>query len=175
MRPIQSQGVKQLLFDAKEYAGKYNHRFVHTEYLLLGLLKHTNSATKILRENGFDCRQLSETCKKQCSKGHHDPEENLKLTPRAQHVMALAGEQMLDLGHKDLDSRHIMLGLIMEEEGLGGIVLREAGLTPEILRNIILEEDRKLLVSDVIDTPLQKTSMISRKSTSSMWKMWSRT
>ena len=175
MRPIQSQGVKQLLYDAKSAAGKFNHRFVHTEYLLLGLLKHTNSATNLLRTTGVDCREMSEACKKRCRVGHHDSEENIKLTPRAQHVMALAGEQMLELSHRDMDSRHILLGLLMEDEGLGGIILREHGITADSIRQNIIDEDRQLLASNSPDTLQPKTGLISRKSAGSLWRMWSRT
>ncbi len=175
MRPNQSQGVKQLLYDARSYANKFHHRFIHTEYLLLGLLKQSNSATVILNDHGYNCRKLSDICKKRCQKGHHDLEENLKLTPRAQYVMALAGEQMLDLGHENMDSRHVLLGLLIEEEGLGGRVLREAGLTSDKVRKFIIDDP--IDSSDKLspDPASTSTKQVSSKPINSLWRMLCRT
>lgn len=138
MRPTYSTGVHRILANAQEAAGKYRHRFVHTEYLLLGLLQERNSATGILKSLGLERDHLRKTCERRCKRGEHVMEGEIKLTPRVQHIMALATEQMQAFGHEKLDSRHILLGILLEEEGAAGKVLREAGVTVEAVRTAIL-------------------------------------
>ncbi len=133
MRPPYSSGVQRLLRNAQRAAGRYNHRFVHTEYLLLALLKDDNGATQLLREMKHDLNGLRRKCESKCHRGEHPMEEPLKLTTGVQHVFALAHEQMRELGDKSVDTRHVLLGLLMEEEGVGGGVLRHEKITPDAI------------------------------------------
>ncbi len=131
MRPPYSSGVQRLLRNSQHYSGKYHHRFVHTEYVLLALLKDTNGATQLLREMGRDVNGLRRKCESKCHRGEHAMEEPLKLTPRVQNVLALAHEQMKQLGHTEVDTRHVLLGLILEEEGVASELLRKEGIMPD--------------------------------------------
>ena len=58
-------------------------------------------------------------------------EDNLKLTPRVQEILAFAGEECKKLEDEKIDTRHVLLGIIREDGGIAGNVLREAGLTYE--------------------------------------------
>jgi ATP-dependent Clp protease ATP-binding subunit ClpC len=138
VRPTYSHGVHRILANAQEEAGKYRHRFVHTEYLLLGLLHERNSATGLLKSLGFERERLRKACERRCKRGEHVMEGEIKLTPRVQHIMALAAEQMQTMGHAKLDSRHILLGILLEEEGAAGEVLRQSGVTEDVVRAAIL-------------------------------------
>jgi ATP-dependent Clp protease ATP-binding subunit ClpA len=138
VRPTYSNGVHRLLANAQAAAGKYRHRFVHTEYLLLGLLQERSSATGLLKSLGVERERLKRACEKRCKRGEHVMEGEIKLTPRVQHIMALALEEMQKLGHEKLDSRHVLLGMLLEEEGAAGEILREAGVTAEAVREAIL-------------------------------------
>jgi ATP-dependent Clp protease ATP-binding subunit ClpC len=131
MRPPYSSGVQRLLRNAQHYSGKYHHRFVHTEYVLLALLKDSNGATQLLREMGRDINALRRKCEAKCHRGEHPMEAERKLTPRVQHVMALAHEQMKQLGHSAVDTRHVLIGLAIEDEGVAGELLRKEGLTAD--------------------------------------------
>lgn len=138
MRPTYSTGVHRILAGAQEAAGKYRHRFVHTEYLLLGLLQERNTATGILKSLGCEREQLRKMCERRCKRGEHVMEGEIKLTPRVQQIMALATEQMQNFGHEQLDSRHVLLGILLEEEGAAGEILRQAGITTEAVKAAIL-------------------------------------
>jgi ATP-dependent Clp protease ATP-binding subunit ClpC len=134
MRPAFSTGAYQVMQLAQEAAGSYRHRFVHTEHLLLGLLEERNSATLLLKSLGYERRSLRRACEARCEYGHHQMEANLKTTSRVDTILALAAEQMAELGHEKIDSRHLLLGMLLEEEGIAGQILREAGLTYEDAR-----------------------------------------
>jgi ATP-dependent Clp protease ATP-binding subunit ClpC len=65
-----------------------------------------------------------------------------RMTPRVQQVMAIAGEEMNNLGHDALDSRHVLLGILQEDHGVAGDILRRNGITVEAVRTAIVEEDK---------------------------------
>lgn len=163
-----SASSARVLANAQTAAGRYKHRFVHTEYLLLGLLQERNSAARILKTLGYDRERLRNACKLRCRNGIHTMQENLKMTPNAQHIMTLAGQQAKALGHSSIDSRHILLGALLEEEGIAGDVLRSEGLTADAVRAAIIREqeetDRQPSYQPA-PAPVPKT----------FWKIWSRT
>jgi ATP-dependent Clp protease ATP-binding subunit ClpC len=134
MRPKYSKGVDRLLESAHTAASKDRHRFVHTEYLLLALLQEPNSATQVLKRLGFDRRALRDQCENLCKIGKHraafDP-AHIKLTTHSQAILTYAGQEMQSLDHGELDSRHLLMGMLREEEGKAGRLLRNAGVTLE--------------------------------------------
>ncbi len=137
MRPGYSEGTRRMLNDAQEAAGRYRHRFVHTEHLLLGMLRERGSAIGLLKALGVERDRLRRACERQCQKGDHVMEAPLKLTPRVQQILALAGEQREAMGDTRLDTRHVLLGMLLETEGIAGQVLREAGVTVEAVLGAI--------------------------------------
>lgn len=154
MRLDYSPGVRRLLAGAQKAAGQYKHRCVHTEYILLGLLESRNAATRLLEDQGFNPNRLKDACKRECETGSGSMKKELRLTHRAEHILELAEEEMRRFGHERLDSRHILLGIVLEPEGTGGSVLREAGVSAEAIRDLIREE-----LSDVRgQTPRQEAA-----------------
>ena len=147
MLPAYSKGVRRLLSDAHVAAGRYRHRHIHTEYLLLGLLEERNSATRVLKRLGVDREEIRRSCEANCDYGDHTPRRGnvmdaiQRMTPRVQQVMAIAGEEMESLGHDSLDSRHVLLGILQEDHGIAGDVLRRHGITVETVRDAITAED----------------------------------
>lgn len=139
MRPGYSAGVHRLLTHAQQVAGQYRHRFIHTEYLLLGLLKERNTATRVLRSLGVERERLRRACERRCRRGQHEMEGEIKLTPRVQHIMALATEQMQAMGDRELNTVHVLLGMLLEEEGIAGQVLRQSGVTADAVRTAALQ------------------------------------
>ena len=141
MQVTYSEGVHRLLADSQDAAGRYRHRFVHTEHLLIGMLTERSSGTRLLKSLGYDRNELRKACEKQCKRGEHAMESNRKLTQRVQDIMAVARMKMKEYGHDELDTRHILLGIILEPEGIAGNVLRDAGLTVTALEAAILSPD----------------------------------
>ena len=64
-----------------------------------------------------------------------------KFTPGAEEALRLSQEAAGELGHGYVGTEHLMLGLIREEEGLAHTVLTEAGLTDELIVEIIKKKD----------------------------------
>lgn len=164
----------RVLANAQSAAGRYKHRFVHTEYLLLGLLHEKNSAVRLLESLGYDRDRIQQACKKHCRKGEHVMQDNLKLTPNTQRIMLLAEQQCKALGHRELDSRHILLGMVMEENGEAGEILRHSGLTEDAVRDAIQRGAGKGTSASHQVTP-PRPSMVQPADTKPFWKLWGRT
>ena len=141
MQVTYSEGVHRLLADSQDAAGRYRHRFVHTEHLLLGLLSERSSGTRLLKTLGYDRDALRKACEKQCHRGENAMESNRKLTQRVQEIMAVAKMKMKEFGHEELDTRHILLGILLEPDGIAGNVLRQAGLTAPTVEAAIVAAD----------------------------------
>ena len=61
-----------------------------------------------------------------------------KFSPRAERALELAEQSASDLGHRYIGSEHLLLGLILEEEGIAHRVLTEQGLTAEMVQQILV-------------------------------------
>jgi len=147
MQVTYSEGVHRLLADSQDAAGRYRHRFVHTEHLLIGLLNERSSGTRLLKTLGYDRNSLRKACEKQCKRGEHAMESNRKLTQRVQEIMAVSKMKMTEYGHAELDTRHILMGILLEPDGIAGNILREAGVTPTALEAAILSPDSAAMES----------------------------
>lgn len=131
MKLAHSEGVRRTLANAQNAAAQDLHRFVHTEHLLIGFLEERSSGTAVLKSLGFNRETLKQTCQAKCHRGNSTMEDNLKLTSRVQEILAYAGEECKKLEDEKIDTRHILLGIIREDGGIAGSVLRESGLTYE--------------------------------------------
>ncbi len=131
MKLAHSEGVRRTLANAQAAAARDLHRFVHTEHFLIGLLEERSSGTAVLKTLGLDREKLKQTCEAQCHRGNSSMEDNLKLTPRVQEILAIAGEECKKLGDEKIDTRHVLLGMLIEDGGIAGSVLRNTGLTYE--------------------------------------------
>ena len=136
-----------MLSNAHRAAGRYRHRHVHTEHLLLGLLEERCSATGILKSLGLNRDTVKRACERRCDKGENEVEENLRMTPRVQEIFSLAGEEMRALGHTEIDTRHLLLGMIQEDQGIAGEVLRTFGISQDAVRASIAGKDKEVVES----------------------------
>src|SRR5215813_9756515 len=108
--------AQQVLALARKEADRFNHNFVGTEHLLLGLIKLGHGvAVNVLRKMGLDPDTVRMEVEKQIGSG---PQQkvlgNIPYTPRVKRVLALAVEEAKVLSHAYLGTEHILLGLIRE-------------------------------------------------------------
>ncbi len=131
--------VKKVIALAQKEAKQLGHRYVGTEHLLLGLFREGGGvAAKLLRGWKIEIEQMRMEI--QCATGarvaSEQPgfpnEEDLgQLTPRAQQVFILAGEEASRLNHQFLGVEHLFLGLIALGQGVAANVLMKQGLNFE--------------------------------------------
>src|SRR6187549_1119400 len=134
--------AQQVLALARKEADRFNHNYVGTEHLLLGLIKLGQGvAVNVLQKMGLDLETVRMEVEKQVGSG---PETkmvgNIPYTPRVKKVLALAGKEAKALNHSYVGTEHILLGLLREGEGVAARVLKNLEVDIERTRNEILKE-----------------------------------
>jgi ATP-dependent Clp protease ATP-binding subunit ClpC len=134
--------AQQVLALARKEADRFNHNYVGTEHLLLGLIKLGQGvAVNVLQKMGLDLETVRMEVEKQVGSG---PDQkmvgNIPYTPRVKKVLALAGKEAKALSHSYVGTEHILLGLLREGEGVAARVLKNLEVDIERTRNEILKE-----------------------------------
>jgi len=134
--------AQQVLALARKEAERFNHNYVGTEHLLLGLIKLGQGvAVNVLQRMGLDLERVRIEVEKHV--GSH-PETNMigniPYTPRVKKVLALAAKEAKALNHSYVGTEHILLGLLREGEGVAARVLKSLEVDPARTRNEILKE-----------------------------------
>ncbi len=134
--------AQQVLALARKEADRFNHNYVGTEHLLLGLIKLGQGvAVNVLQKMGLDLETVRMEVEKQVGSG---PDQkmvgNIPYTPRVKKVLALAGKEAKALNHSYVGTEHILLGLLREGEGVAARVLKNLEVDIERTRNEILKE-----------------------------------
>lgn len=126
---------------ANQEAQRFNHEYIGTEHILLGLVKEGSGVgAAALKELRIDLRKVRLEVEKLVKSG---PEMvtmgKLPHTPRAHKALALAVEEAYQLGHQYVGTEHLLLGLVREGEGIASQVLAQLEVKPEDLRKKVLE------------------------------------
>jgi hypothetical protein len=134
--------AQKVLALSRKEAERFNHNFVGTEHLLLGLIAlGQGTAVTVLRKMGLDLEIVRAEVEKQVGIG---PDEkmigNIPFTPRVKKVVALANKERKALSHTYLGTEHILLGLLCEGDGVAARVLKNLGVDTEKTRDEILTE-----------------------------------
>jgi ATP-dependent Clp protease ATP-binding subunit ClpC len=125
---------------ANQEAQRFNHEYIGTEHILLGLVKEGSGvAANVLKNLDVDLRKIRLEVEKLVQSG---PEMvtmgKLPHTPRAKKVIEYAMEEARNLNHNYVGTEHLLLGLLREEEGVAAQVLRNLGLKLEDVREEVL-------------------------------------
>lgn len=125
---------------ANQEAQRFNHEYIGTEHILLGLVKEGSGvAANVLKNLEVDLRKIRLEVEKLVQSG---PEMvtmgKLPQTPRAKKVIEYSMEEARNLNHNYVGTEHILLGLLREQEGVAAQVLMNLGLKLEEVREEVL-------------------------------------
>ena len=128
--------AQQVLRHAREEARALQHCFVGTEHLLLGIMRLGHGgASRVLLRRGVDPDAVRHAIEQEVSRG---PNQVLftdaPITPRTKRVLALAAREAHALAHTSVGTEHILLGLLLDGDGIAARVLQSLGLDPEQTR-----------------------------------------
>ena len=134
--------AQQVLALARKEADRFNHNFVGTEHLLLGLIKLGQGvAVNVLQKMGLDLDTVRQEVEKEVRGGGEAKSGgNIPYTPRVKKVLALAAKEAKALNHTYVGTEHILLGLLREGDGVAAKVLRNLEVDIEQCRQEILKE-----------------------------------
>ena len=133
--------ARMVLQFANQEACRFNHEYIGTEHILLGLVKEGHGvAAKVLQSLGVDLRKIRLEVEKLLQSG---PEMvtmgKMPQTPRAKKAIQFAFEEAVALGHNYVGTEHLLLGLLRENEGVAAHVLEKLSVGLEQVRVATLE------------------------------------
>lgn len=121
--------ARQVLQTAHEEATRLNHNYIGTEHVLLGLAKEESGlASKVLRGLGASPVNITREVERLAPRNPRAPFGRPTLTTRTKRVIELAIEGAKQMGHVNVGTEHLLLGLVSETEGIAAEVLRSLGI-----------------------------------------------
>ena len=124
-----SEKARRVLSLAQEEAQNFNHNYIGTEHILLGLVTETDSvAAQILSSLGVDGNKTRSAVEFIIGRGESNATSaEVGLTPRAKKVFELAVDEARRLYHHYIGTEHLLIGLMREGEGVAAQVLKKLG------------------------------------------------
>jgi len=136
-----TERARKVIVYAKEEAKRFNHDYIGTEHLLLGLIREGEGvAAAVLQKLGLDLETIRLEVEKLVQAGPATQVVgDIPFTPRSKKALELSAEEARALGHNYIGTEHLLLGLVKEGEGMAYRVLLNLGLDLGKLRNEVME------------------------------------
>jgi ATP-dependent Clp protease ATP-binding subunit ClpC len=133
--------AKKVMSFARQEAMKFNHEYIGTEHILLGLVQEGSGvAANVLKHMSVDLEKIRHEVEKIVKTGPSMVTMgNQPFTPRAKKVLELSMEEASQLSHNYIGTEHLLLGLIRENEGIAAQVLMNLGVKLDEVREQVLE------------------------------------
>ncbi len=131
-----TERARRVLTLAQEEALRFNHNYIGTEHLLLGLVREGEGvAAKVLANLGVELNKVRSAVEFIIGRGDRAVMGEIGLTPRAKKVIELAVDEARRLGHHYIGTEHLLLGLVREGEGIAAGVLESLGVSLDKVRS----------------------------------------
>ncbi len=130
-----SERARRVLSLAQEEAQRFNHNYIGTEHILLGLVRETEGvAARVLANLGVDLNKVRSAVEFIIGRGERPAQGEIGLTPRAKKVVELAVDEARRMNHTYIGTEHLLIGLLREGEGVAAGVLESLGVTLDKVR-----------------------------------------
>ena len=131
-----SERARRVLSLAQEEAQRFNHNYIGTEHILLGLVRETEGvAARVLANLGVDLNKVRSAVEFIIGRGERPAQGEIGLTPRAKKVVELAVDEARRMNHTYIGTEHLLIGLLREGEGVAAGVLESLGVTLDKVRS----------------------------------------
>ena len=145
-----SEKARRVLSLAQEEAQRFNHTYIGTEHVLLGLVRESDGvAAKVLTNLGVELPKVRSAVEFIIGRGERASTGEIGLTPRAKKVIELAVDEARRLNHNYIGTEHLLIGLMREGEGVPAGVLESLGVTLDKIR----AETSRILSQNVQQSP----------------------
>ncbi|HEY8755638.1 MAG TPA: ATP-dependent Clp protease ATP-binding subunit [Candidatus Dormibacteraeota bacterium] len=158
-----TERAKKVLTLAQEEAERSHHSYIGTEHLLLGLLREGEGlAAKVLNNLGVEINKVRSTIESVLGRNERIIIQQIIPTSRVKKVIEISFEEARRMGNNYVGTEHLLLGLLIEGEGIAAHVLEDLGANLEKVRGEIdrllhesgLEEEAKEAQKKPSKTPL---------------------
>ncbi|HET7572370.1 MAG TPA: Clp protease N-terminal domain-containing protein [Gaiellaceae bacterium] len=136
-----TERARQVVVLAQHEARTLGHRSVGTEHLLLGLLREEEGlAVRVLADLGVALDETRAEVERLAGRGEEPVETGqIPFTPAAKKALELSLREALALGHNDIGTEHLLLGIVRDGEGVAAEILAARDLDPERIRNAVVQ------------------------------------
>jgi ATP-dependent Clp protease ATP-binding subunit ClpC len=135
-----TERARKVLTLAQEEAQRFNHNYIGTEHLLLGLVREGEGvAARVLTNMGVQLPKVRSAVEFIIGRGEGAVIGEIGLTPRAKKVIELAIDEARRLNHNYIGTEHLLLGLVREGEGIAAGVLESLGVNLEKVRQQVMQ------------------------------------
>ncbi len=135
-----TERARKVLTLAQEEAQRFNHNYIGTEHLLLGLVREGDGvAARVLNNLGVELHKVRSAVEFIIGRGDRAVMGEIGLTPRAKKVIELAVDEARRLNHHYIGTEHLLLGLVREGEGIAAGVLESLGVSLEKVRQQVIQ------------------------------------
>ncbi|HEX5504639.1 MAG TPA: ATP-dependent Clp protease ATP-binding subunit [Thermomicrobiales bacterium] len=135
-----TERARRVLTLAQEEAQRFNHNYIGTEHLLLGLVREGDGvAARVLNNLGVQLPKVRSAVEFIIGRGESMIMGEIGLTPRAKKVIELAVDEARRLNHHYIGTEHLLLGLVREGEGIAAGVLESLGVSLEKVRAQVMQ------------------------------------
>ena len=133
--------VKQVLLLARRESERFNHGYIGTEHLLLGLLAlNEGVAVNVLNSMGLNLAAMRLEVEKCCGSGGETATSGeLPFTPRLRKVMELAAEEALSMHYNFIGTEHLLLAILREGSSQAARVMRNLNIDLEAVREAVIK------------------------------------
>ena len=130
-----SERARRVLSLAQEEAQRFNHNYIGTEHILLGLVRETEGvAARVLSGLSVDLTKVRSAVEFIIGRGERPAQGEIGLTPRAKKVVELAVDEARRMNHTYIGTEHLLIGLLREGEGVAAGVMESLGINLEKVR-----------------------------------------
>jgi ATP-dependent Clp protease ATP-binding subunit ClpC len=131
--------ARKVLTLAQDEAQRFNHNYIGTEHLLLGLVRDEDGvAAAVLKSMNVDLLKVRTAVESNIGRGNRPVSNEVGLTPRAKRVIELAIDEAHRLRHDYIGTEHLLLGLVREGEGIAAGVLESLGVNLDKVRHEVI-------------------------------------
>ena len=158
-----SERARRVLSLAQEEATQFNHNYIGTEHILLGLIREAEGvAAKVLQNLKADTQKIRSAVEFIIGKGDKPATGEIGLTPRAKKVIELAVDEARKQSHHYIGTEHLLIGLMREGDGIGSNVLESLDLSLDVIR-----DETQNVLSKTASSGGQSQGIVSGKGKSS--------
>jgi ATP-dependent Clp protease ATP-binding subunit ClpC len=154
--------ARKVLTLAQDEAQRFNHNYIGTEHLLLGLVREGEGvAARVLENMNVELAKVRTAVEFIIGRGDRPVVGEVGLTPRAKRVIELAIDEARRLGHNYIGTEHLLLGLVREGEGIAAGVLESLGVNLDKVRHEVI----RVLSQSSASGPTSETKRASKTPT----------
>ncbi|HSW42989.1 MAG TPA: Clp protease N-terminal domain-containing protein, partial [Patescibacteria group bacterium] len=154
--------ARKVLTLAQDEAQRFNHNYIGTEHLLLGLVREGEGvAARVLENMNVELAKVRTAVEFIIGRGDRPVVGEVGLTPRAKRVIELAIDEARRLGHNYIGTEHLLLGLVREGEGIAAGVLESLGVNLDKVRHEVI----RVLSQSSVTGPAQEAKRSSKTPT----------